>query len=474
MRKTFVLNWSKNNQSKVNFSYPDFKKEGLAAFFPILDWVSNLTFLVFAVLVFFVKSTNLSSLIYVSATILFAVQLMKTVLGGFSYFPKTKIDVGGLLFVAFSIVAILVSNTQEVSLFGEGKLSFLSGMSSFALLLISYSIIATSFLNGSYKFVKKAVGVSLVLLSFKLFVDRDGLLTKEISSSFYLPIALPILFFTLLQSKGLTKKIIILLTLVATLFVTNFNDFSFSFSLMVSLMILFFILLLGGSEFLYESIVKIGTGIGSMFKKKISLIKFLKVSGSFLVGAIGFFVVFIISIIRTVENFSNDFTRVLNVYKDVWAGFDGTKEIIFGKGLDSLSGSFYADVLNSFGIVGLVGFLLLVILALIYVFKILKKSYKEKNSRLSILLLGILTSFLTLLIYLKLESVTIYGYLLLWFLLILIGTISTVEMYKNDAVLETVVGLKGAKRKTLFVILKLMGILIVAVVAIIFLYLILR
>lgn len=464
MTKTFVLNLSKNSPVKINFSYPDFKREGLNALIPILDWVSYITIFLFILLATSLKSADTANVIFISAVVLFATQSMKAVLGGFKFFPKTTLDIGGLLFVALSFIAILLSNTQSSSLFGEGKLSYLAGISGFALLLIYYVSSAHHFLNGSAGFAKKALVVSALWLGVKLFGDRAELLNSEVSVAYYLPILLPFLFFAFLQSKKFIGSLLLLIATWLVLRITNFDDFSFTFSLLVSMIVVFFIVLLGGSEFLYSSIQSLGEGIRKMFKRKINLFGFLKASGKFLIGGLGFFAMFIFSIVKVVENYSNNFSKMWTNLTDVWGGLDGTAEIAFGKGLGSFSGSFYGDILGSFGVVGLVGLVALVGLTVVYSFKMLSKAYKTKDSKLSLLSMGIISSLLTLLTYFKFESVTVYGFVMMWVLLILVGGYSTNMLYKGGSVKESKVS--G--------VVKVGGISILAVVAIIFLYLILR
>ena len=474
MTKTFALRLNKNKTFRLNFSYPDFRKEGLAALFPILSWISHLTIAAFFILIFLVDSNAIFKLIYVSGIVLFSVQLMRAMLGGLGYYPKTVLDIGGLLFVALIIISILFSSSQTDSLFGEGTLSFLSGINIFVLLIIYYLTVSQTVFAKSSTFLKGLLFISFMILGLKLLGNQELILTKEIVSAYYLPLVLPFVFLNFLSSKKILSTIFSAVFFVLVLALTNFNDFAFSFSLSVSILIMFFILILGGSSYLYESSSKLSKSFSNLLKGRSEILNFIQNSGKFIVAFLGLLGIFIFSITKSVENFSNSFDKVGEVFVKSVGGFQGFSNWLFGMGLGAFSGSFYADILRSFGVLGLAGFTILVCLSLYYTFRTLSKTYKERNYPQSGIVLGLFMSFLATLVYFAFESVSIYGYIFFWMLVMVIGSYATNMLYKHEVRLNSLVQPKSIKMKRFVSQVRPVAISIVAAVAIISVYLIAR
>ena len=434
MRKKLLFRLPSSQTLKLNFSYPDFKKEGIKALFPILDWISGITLIIFLGMVFsagrlgFVDNslTGFIAWIYYFVIILFSLQLIRFLIGGVDYYPKTIFDIPVLVFISLVVVSILFNNSDASLVLGGGQSVYLSGTMHFALLLLYYLLVIQTVISKSKSLLFFALGLGFLTFNLSFL----GFFTDQLAIQALF--IFPLLLMLTLYGKNWLVKIVSGLAVLVGFFTLNFDSFSIAVSMLITLLIV------GFSALIFMNEIKIRG-------KKI--LNFLKYQWRVIVVLMLYFVAFFISILKTVENYTK--VGLFNINEslgDVTSSFITIKEWLFGNGLTTGSGSIYSDMLGSFGLFGLIGFIILLFYVLFYGYRVLLNTSRSGDTDGFSVSIGVLFLYMGLLVFGLFESFGAFLYILLWITIAILGILSTELYYEQKLKLEKVVGFGGNKK----------------------------
>ncbi len=466
MKKVFRFKLPNKNTVETSLSYPSFGKEKLGSLFSILDWVTFISYAVFFFLLFIPGTFGFVSVsekgfilwIYSFVILLFGIQLVRVLLGGISYYPKTFFDIPILTFIAAIVVSILFTRSQFNLVLGEDNLRILSGFSHLALLLFYYFSVGEAIITKS-----KTKFLFFVLMSFlavNFFVFENSLTSSlDYSSLVILPI--PFFFFLLSAHKNVLIKFFAFFSLFFTLLNLNLNNFSVSFSLLITLIVsavLYMIFEKKRNEVVFDKFLD--DFVENIKFKKLRLYIFLKLQGTKILFVLFYLFLLSISIIKSVENFiGSEKDGLVGAFNRSFNKFDGILQWLFGVGLARPTGAFYSDILSNFGLVGLITLLVMIGTIIFYSIKLLRNSQNSDKA----FVYSVFSFFVALLIFGIFNSFTPFIYTAFWIVVSLLGIVVSQNLMVQKLNINILEKFPNSKYKD--ILKELRAILLLAVIA---------
>jgi hypothetical protein len=423
MKKVFKFKLPDTNPVEVALSYPSFVKEKLASLFPILDWITFISYAVFFFLLFVPGTFGLVGFsekgfvlwIYSFVILLFGIQLVRFLLGGISYYPKTFFDIPILTFIAAIVISILFSKSQFNLVLGENNLRMLSGFSHLALLLLYYFSVSEVVITKNKSKLLFFVLISLLTMNFFVF---ENSFAGILDYSSVLLLAIPLFYFLLVGHKNVLIKLLAFFNIFFSLLNLNLSNFSLSLSLLLTLIVSGVVYYFTQKKQIAVTFDKFLDDFVENIKiKKLRLYAFLKKQGLRIVYVLFYFFMTSFSIVKSVENFiGSEKDDLVGAFNRTFNKLENPIAWIFGVGLARPTGAFYSDILSNFGLIALITFLIMAGAVIFFSIKSLKKAQTDK-----FYILSALSFFIGLLIFGLFNSFAPFAYISMWLTIILLS-----------------------------------------------------
>ncbi|MBN1915869.1 hypothetical protein JW796_02620 [Candidatus Dojkabacteria bacterium] len=470
MKKTFDIKLSKSDCFSFNVIYPNFNREGLAALFPILDWIVWVASFLFFLKLFgtqnyafsIINEQSTLSNLYTFVVVLFAVQLVRFIIGGIGHYPKTAFDVAVLVFVAAVVISILLSSSQSSSVFGVEGVKIFSGVSNFALLLLYYLLVSQT-ITSTFISLRSILFFTIIpFLLSSLNIVGYSLQGIELGQNAnYVLFLFPLFFLIFLSSKSAILKTISFVVTAAAILIVNFNSYYISLSLFISIFISTIIFLGLRSDYVFTYLVSLCKDLKGLFKNKgVVFSTFLKRNWKILLFVPVYLYLFIGSTVNTVEFYTLVyFEKFKSNFNSVKISLSGIKELLFGVGLTEPSEAFVPRIFVSYGLLGVVGLVLLVSLFAYYSVRAIR-ALKTDFEQIAILA-GSFTGVLMIIIFGIFVELPAPLYILFWLFIGIGGIVSTKALYKQKYKYDSVTVIKRGKYKNILNELRYIGLIII-------------
>jgi hypothetical protein len=274
------------------------------------------------------------------------------------------------------------------------------------------------------------------------FFGGIGLSARE--EGFLTIVLFPLSFVYFLYGKNLLFRFFGFVNFVMGIFLMNFESFSLASTFLLSSLIFGFLLLFSNKEIHIK-----GKGILNIVK---SLWKLL-------FGTVVLFTVFFLSVLNSVSTYTNvQFQKFTSGFE---VGHASLSEWLFGGTLVSATGSLFADILAGYGLFGITGFAVLILLVLYFSFRNL--SLVEESDK-KVINLASIFMILSFIFFMLQESVNALAVVVLWIVFVLVGSIATEHKFAQS--FETIKIQKFGKKEK---IIKAVSIVVTALLTVVLL-----